>query len=85
MQSEGGFARLELAPHRRVQLQWAKRNRGIIQREILLSMGMYPTLHRLHNFGLLRGVGLHNLRCIDALGYRIDNAAINLIKEESHV
>jgi hypothetical protein len=30
-------------------------------------------------------VGMHNSGCIDALGYRVDNAAINLRKEESHV
>jgi hypothetical protein len=30
-------------------------------------------------------VGMHNSGCIDALGYRVDNAAINPNKEESHV
>ena len=32
--------------------------------------GVCPTLHRQHNFGLLRGVGMHNSGSIDALGYR---------------
>ena len=55
------------------------------QRQSLLSVGVCPTLHRQHNFRFAPWSRMHNVRCIDPLGYRVDNAAINLIKEESHV